>query len=78
MHMELMAGQQAMREVEVLRKQLEIVHADLDIAHTKAEQLRDENRSLWSQLHTERQRANALQARVDHLTDEAKRWRAGQ
>jgi hypothetical protein len=50
----------------------------LDEMHDERHRLKDEVRFFWSALQDALAKVRDLQARVDHLTDEAKRWRAGE
>lgn len=63
---------------QVLQCEIDCLVEKLNQSEDARQLLQEDNRRLWSQLQLERQQVNALQARVDHLTDEANRWRPGQ
>ena len=62
------------REAEILQAEIDRLHEQLTAKHDEVERLKDENRQLWAGRQAAREWAASLQAKVDHLTDEAKRW----
>jgi predicted nucleic acid-binding Zn-ribbon protein len=62
------------REAEILQAEIDRLHEQLTAKHDEVERLKDENRQLWADRQAASKRAASLQAKIDHLTDEANRW----
>lgn len=68
----LTSGEQILQnEIDRLHSELAKVYEDRDTVRTECRRLHESLQDAFAQV-------RALQARVDHLTDEAKRWRAGE
>lgn len=63
---------------QILQREIDRLHGELTKTHDECHRLQNEVRSLWSARQDALAQVRSLQARVDHLTDEANRWRPGQ